>query len=71
MFDVKLMRRLDSQVGNLACSLLAVAKRMGLPRRRDVDAPVRQVAVAKFFGLGHRGGEADGCELWRQRKEPR
>ena len=25
MFDVKLMRRLDSQVGNLACSLLAVA----------------------------------------------
>lgn len=52
MFDVKLMRRLDSQVGNLACSLLAGAKRLGLPRRRGSETPVRKIAVAKFFGLG-------------------
>lgn len=51
MFDVKLMRRLDSQVGNLACSVLAVAKKLGLPRA-DPDAPIRKIAVAKFFGLG-------------------
>lgn len=51
MFDVKLMRRLDSQVGNLACSILAVAKKLGLPRV-DPDAPIRKIAVAKFFGLG-------------------
>ncbi len=51
MFDVKLMRRLDSQVGNLACSILAVAKRFGLPRA-DADAPIRKIAVAKFFGIG-------------------
>jgi hypothetical protein len=52
MFDVKRMRRLDSQVGNLACSLLAGAKRLGLPGRRGSETPVRKVAVAKFFGLG-------------------
>ncbi len=51
MFDVKLMRRLDSQVGNLACSMLALAKKLGLPKT-DPDAPVRKVAVAKFFGIG-------------------
>jgi ADP-heptose:LPS heptosyltransferase len=51
MFDVKLMRRLDSQVGNLACSILAVAKKLGLPRV-SLDAPIRKIAVAKFFGLG-------------------
>ena len=52
MFDVKLMRRLDSQVGNVTCSVLAAAKRLGLPRRRGSETPVRKVAVAKFFGLG-------------------
>ena len=52
MFDVKLMRRLDSQVGNLTCSVLAAAKRVGLTRRLGSETPVRKVAVAKFFGLG-------------------
>jgi ADP-heptose:LPS heptosyltransferase len=52
MFDVKLMRRVDSQVGNLVCSLLAGAKRLGLPGRRGSETPIRKVAVAKFFGLG-------------------
>lgn len=49
MFDVKLMRAIDERVGNLACSALAVAKRVR--PGRPVGTP-RKIAVAKFFGMG-------------------
>lgn len=49
MFDVKLMRAIDERVGNLACSAIAVAKR--LKPARTVETP-RKIAVAKFFGMG-------------------
>jgi ADP-heptose:LPS heptosyltransferase len=51
MFDVKLMRRIDNTVGNLACNVLAGSKKLRavLPRS---DRPIRKIAVAKFFGMG-------------------
>jgi len=51
MFDVKLMRRIDSTVGNAACTVLAGAKKL---RRALPQTPraVRKIAVAKFFGMG-------------------
>lgn len=51
MFDVKLMRRIDSTVGNVACTMLAGAKkvRRALPQK---TRPIRKIAVAKFFGMG-------------------
>lgn len=49
MFDIKLMRQIDNQVGNAACTVLAAMKRV-LPSKPV--GPVRKVAVAKFFGIG-------------------
>jgi ADP-heptose:LPS heptosyltransferase len=55
MFDVRLMRWIDDHVGNLACSVLANAKRVSStftsnvpPRREDV----KKICVTKFFGMG-------------------
>ena len=45
------MRWIDSQVGNLTCSALALSKRVFGPH--DVPkGPYRKIAVMKFFGLG-------------------
>ncbi len=49
MFNVKLMRRLDAQLGNLACSALAAKKKL-TPSR--TTTPIKKIAVAKFFGMG-------------------
>ncbi|MBX3214915.1 MAG: hypothetical protein KF850_22975, partial [Labilithrix sp.] len=51
MFDVKLMRWIDNQVGNLACTALATAKRIGAPFRRDT-VDYKKIVVTKFFGMG-------------------
>ena len=51
MFDVKLMRWIDSQVGNLACSGFALSKRL-FERSRPAPESYRKIAVMKFFGLG-------------------
>ncbi len=51
MFDVKLMRWIDSQVGNLACAAFATAKRVGAPFRKDTTN-YKKIVVTKFFGLG-------------------
>ncbi len=51
MFDVKLMRWIDNQVGNLACSVLATAKRVSAPFRKEAARP-RKIVVTKFFGMG-------------------
>jgi ADP-heptose:LPS heptosyltransferase len=50
MFDVKLMRWVDNRVGNLACNVLAAAKRVTAPFQQD--RKVRKIAVMKFFGIG-------------------
>lgn len=51
MFDVKLMRWVDSQVGNLACNVLAAAKRVTGPFQK-APGEIRKIAVMKFFGIG-------------------
>ncbi|MBX3263521.1 MAG: glycosyltransferase family 9 protein [Labilithrix sp.] len=51
MFDVKLMRWIDNQVGNLACTALATAKRIGAPFRKDT-VDYKKIVVTKFFGMG-------------------
>jgi len=51
VFDVKLMRWIDSQVGNLACNAFAAAKRIGAPFRRDTTE-YKKILVTKFFGMG-------------------
>src|SRR4051812_9717577 len=51
MFDVKLMRWLDNQVGNLACNVLATAKN-ATTRFRTQPTEYRKIAVMKFFGIG-------------------
>jgi ADP-heptose:LPS heptosyltransferase len=51
VFDVKLMRWIDNQVGNLACSAFAAAKRIGAPFRKDTTN-YRKILVTKFFGMG-------------------
>lgn len=51
MFDVKLMRWIDNQVGNLACTALATAKRVGAPFRKDT-VDYKKIVVTKFFGMG-------------------
>jgi ADP-heptose:LPS heptosyltransferase len=45
------MRRIDYVVGNLACSVLAGAKRLQAPFATP-RAEVRKIVVMKFFGLG-------------------
>jgi hypothetical protein len=55
MLDIRLMRKLDSVLGNLACNALALQKRM-LSSKQDAQSlrarPVRKIAVMKFFGMG-------------------
>lgn len=51
MFDVKLMRWIDNQVGNLACAAFATAKRLGAPFRKDTTS-YKKIVVTKFFGMG-------------------
>ncbi len=51
VFDVKLMRWIDNQVGNLACSAFAAAKRVKAPFMKPLDQP-KKIAVTKFFGMG-------------------
>jgi ADP-heptose:LPS heptosyltransferase len=51
VFDVKLMRWIDNQVGNLACTAFATAKRVGAPFRRETTT-YRKIVVTKFFGMG-------------------
>jgi ADP-heptose:LPS heptosyltransferase len=52
MFDVKLMRRIDSTAGNFACTMLAGSKRVRRALLNKPARPVRKIAVAKFFGMG-------------------
>jgi ADP-heptose:LPS heptosyltransferase len=51
MFDVKLMRWIDNQVGNLACNLLAASKKATAPFRTQ-PTEYKKIAVMKFFGIG-------------------
>ena len=51
MLDVKWMRWVDNQVGNLACNVLAAAKRVTAPLATP-RPQVRKIAVMKFFGIG-------------------
>jgi ADP-heptose:LPS heptosyltransferase len=51
MLDVKWMRWVDNQVGNLACNVLAAAKRVTGPFQTP-RPHVRKIAVMKFFGIG-------------------
>jgi ADP-heptose:LPS heptosyltransferase len=51
VFDVKLMRWIDNQVGNLACNVLAASKRATAPFRTQ-PTEYKKIAVMKFFGLG-------------------
>lgn len=51
MFDVKLMRWVDNQVGNLACNVLAAAKKVAGPFQKE-RTEIRKIAVMKFFGIG-------------------
>ena len=52
MFNVRLMRWIDNQVGNAACSVLATAKRISAPFRSTDTKPPKKIAVVKFFGIG-------------------
>lgn len=52
MFDVKIMRWIDNQVGNLACNALAAAKRVGAPFRKESNGVYKKIVVTKFFGMG-------------------
>ena len=49
--DVELMRRLDTVLGNAACSVLATAHQLKKPFVAP-DGPIRKIAVMKFFGMG-------------------
>jgi ADP-heptose:LPS heptosyltransferase len=51
MFDVKLMRWIDNQVGNLACNLLAASKK-ATSRFRTQPTEYKKIVVMKFFGIG-------------------
>lgn len=51
MLEVKLMRRVDSVVGNAICSVLAVGKRLKRPFARP-RATYKKICVMKFFGMG-------------------
>lgn len=51
MFDVKLMRWIDNQVGNLACNVLAATKN-ATARFRSPRTEYRKICVMKFFGIG-------------------
>src|SRR5689334_19778127 len=51
MFDVRLMRWIDNQVGNLACTAFATAKRITAPFVRPPET-YRKILVTKFFGMG-------------------
>jgi ADP-heptose:LPS heptosyltransferase len=51
MFDVKLMRWIDNQVGNLACNLLAATK-TATARFRTQPTEYKKIVVMKFFGIG-------------------
>src|SRR6185312_13080039 len=51
MLEVKLMRRVDSVVGNAVCSVLAVGKRLSRPFRRP-PVTYKKICVMKFFGMG-------------------
>ena len=51
MFDVRLMRWIDNQVGNVACSAFAIAKKVGAPFRKDTT-DYKKIVVTKFFGMG-------------------
>lgn len=51
MFDVGVMRWIDNQVGNLACSALAMHKRV-FGSDEAPSGSYRKIAVMKFFGLG-------------------
>jgi ADP-heptose:LPS heptosyltransferase len=48
--NVELMRRLDTLLGDAACSVLATAHRLRKPF--VTPRPVRKIAVMKFFGMG-------------------
>jgi ADP-heptose:LPS heptosyltransferase len=52
VFDVKLMRWIDNQVGNLACAAFAAAKRIGGPFRAESQGSYKKILVTKFFGMG-------------------
>ncbi|MCL2779470.1 MAG: glycosyltransferase family 9 protein [Polyangiaceae bacterium] len=45
------MRWIDSQIGNLACSVFAAAKRVGAPFQKDTTS-YKKIVVTKFFGMG-------------------
>ncbi len=45
------MRRLDTVLGNAACSVLATAHQLKKPFVAP-DGPIRKIAVMKFFGMG-------------------
>lgn len=49
--NVKWMRSIDSKLGSLACSAMAVERRFGVLNRRP-RGEVRKIAVMKMFGLG-------------------
>jgi ADP-heptose:LPS heptosyltransferase len=49
--DVELMRRLDSLLGNAACSMLAAAHQLGKPFAGK-QRPIKNIAIMKFFGMG-------------------
>jgi ADP-heptose:LPS heptosyltransferase len=51
MLEVKLMRRVDSVVGNAVCSVLAVGKRLTRPFVRP-PLTYKKICVMKFFGMG-------------------
>src|SRR5262245_22228406 len=47
------MRWIDNQVGNLACTAFATAKRLGAPfRKAESGESPRKIVVTKFFGMG-------------------
>jgi ADP-heptose:LPS heptosyltransferase len=51
VFDVKLMRWIDNQVGNLACTAFAAAKRVSAPFQKSRET-YKKILVTKFFGMG-------------------
>lgn len=51
MLEVRIMRKIDSVVGNAVCSVLAVGKRLKKPFARPPET-YRKIAVMKFFGMG-------------------
>ena len=50
MMDVKLMRRLDSVLGNAACTMFGLAKQARRPFAKPRE--IKRVAIMKFFGMG-------------------